>query len=680
MTTHMQWARISAAADNGPAELEIFGDIGESWFAEESITAKSISRELKPMAGRDLTVRINSYGGSVADGLAIYNALRRHAQTAQVTTSVEGVAMSIATLIAMAGDTREMASNALYMVHAPWGVSAGNAKDMRDMANVLDKYAEAMTSAYARSALNDAEIKSLLTDGEDHFYNASEAEAAGFITAIVQDQDMAIAAAYSANRFTQRHQPVAQSTDPAPAPITPKESPMTTDNKPTGAEPVAEKVNVASIEAAAQAKAMEQIKARNASIRAMIKPFAGREGMDALETELMDDPTISPDEAGQKILAHLAKGAEPLASNPRIEAGESQEDKYRKGASAALQARMGLGQDDRSNEFRGQSLSSLVAASFEVKGIRTSGLTKSELASKVLAAHSTSDFPLILEDAINKTLQRGYDAFPRIWNQIARVGSVSDFKSVKLLKLGSFSSLATKLEGAEYTAGTLSEERETLTASTKGKYIQLTREMVINDDLSAFSDMAMVLGQAAARTVNADVLGVLTTNGATADGYNLFSTDHANLTGTGTAISVASLGLGRKMMRVQTDPSGNEAANIQPRFLLVPVGKEDHAREIIMSPYNTDTAGQLKPNSIKEWGMLDVISDPLLDSNSATAWYLLADPAIRPLLEIRFLDGQQTPYVDTEEEFLTDSIRWKVRLDYGVGVNEWRSGYKNAGA
>ena len=680
MTPDMKWARISAAADNGPAELEIFGDIGESWFAEESITAKSISRELKPLAGRDLTVRINSYGGSVADGLAIYNALRRHAASAQVTTSVEGVAMSIATLIAMAGDTREMASNALYMVHAPWGVSAGNAKDMRDMANVLDKYAEAMASAYARSALNDAEIKALLTDGEDHFYNASEAEAAGFITSIVQEQDMAIAAAYSANRFTQRHQPVAHFTDPAPAPITPKESTMTTDHQPTGAEPVAEKVNVASIEAAAQAKALEQIKARASEIRMMFKPFMAREGIAELQDACLDDPSMSLDTVSAKLLTELGKDAAPIASNPRIEAGESQEDKYRKGASAALQARMGLGQDDRSNEFRGQSLSSLIAASFEVKGVRTAGMTKNEIASKVLAQHSTSDFPLILEDAINKSLQRGFEGYPKIWNRIARTGSVSDFKTVKLLKLGSFSSLATKLEGAEYTAGTLSEEREQLTASTKGRFIQLTREMIINDDLSAFSDMAMMLGSAAARTVNADVLGVLTTNGTTSDGYNLFSTDHANLTGSGTAISVASLSLGRKTMRVQKDPSGLEAQNIQPSFLLVPVGKEDLAREVILSAYNTDSTGSLKRNPIQDWGALEVLSDPLLDTNSTTAWYLIADPAIRPLLEIRFLDGQQTPYIDNEEEFLTDAVRWKVRLDYGVGVNEWRSGYKNVGA
>ncbi len=669
------WYQIQALADAPSAELMIFGDIGENAFSDESVTAKALVTDLAGLKGRALTVRINSYGGSVADGLAIFNALRRHSASAPVTTSVDGVAMSIASLIAMAGDTREMAANALFMVHAPWGVSVGNAVDMRTMADTLDKYAAAMTSAYSRSALTDAEINALLTDGQDHFYTAAEAEEAGFVTHVTAD--MAIAAQYQQNRFTQRQGAATPIQASAPQPQ--QESPMTTEN-PKGAEPTPAPVNVAQLEATAKAKALESIKARNIEIRNLFKPFANREGMSELEAEILDDPTISADAASQRILAKLAEGAEPIAGNPRVESGEDAVDKFRKGVSAAIGARMGLAQDDRSNEFRGQSLANLVAASFEVKGIRTAGMTKSELASKVLAAHSSSDFPYLLEDAINKTLTRGFESFPRIWNQIARVGSVSDFKSVKLLKLGSFSSLSAKPEGAEYTAGTLAEERETLTPSTKGKYIQLTREMVINDDLSAFSDMAMMLGQAAARTVNSDVLGVLTTNGATADGYNLFSTDHSNLTGTGTAISVASLSLGRKMMRVQTDPSGNEAANIMPSMLLVPVGKEDIAREVISSVYNTDTTAQLKRNPIQDWGMLSVISDPLLDSNSTTAWYLIADPAIRPLLEIRFLDGQQTPYVDSEEEFLTDSIRWKVRLDYGVGVNEWRSGYKNAGA
>ena len=661
------WYRITAAA-TGPAELSIFGDIGENWMAEESITARAIAAELTPLAGRPLTVRINSYGGSVADGLAIYNALRRHAQSAPVVTSVEGVAMSIASLIAMAGDTREMASNALYMVHAPWGFTSGNARDMRQMADTLDKYAEAMASAYDRSALTADEIKLLLTDGEDHFFNAAEAEVAGFITHV--REDLPVAAAYFANRFTTR----------ASAPKQPPESPMTTETKKPGAEPVAEPVNIAHIEAAAQAKALEQIKARAGEIRMMFKPFLAREGISDLMETCLDDPSISLDTVSSRLLSELGKDSQPTASHPRIEAGESSEEKFRQGVSAALQHRMGLGQDDRSNEFRGKSMTDLAALSLAVKGLRTSGLTKSEIAGKVLAAHSTSDFPYLLADAANKQLQAAYGAYPAIWDRIASVGSVSDFKTINLLKLGSFSSLATKPEGAEYTAGTLAEEREQLTAVTKGRYIQCTREMLINDDLSAFSRMAAMLGRAAARTVNADVLGVINTNAAISDGTALFHADHANLAGSGGAISVATLSAARAAMRKQMDASGHDYLNIQPRFLLVPVGSEDSAREVISSVYNTDVTAQMKRNPIQDWSPLEVISDPVMDAASATAWYLIADPMDAPLLEVRFLDGQQSPYIDSEEEFLTDAIRWKVRLDYGVGANEYRAGYKNAGA
>jgi phage major head subunit gpT-like protein len=193
--------------------------------------------------------------------------------------------------------------------------------------------------------------------------------------------------------------------------------------------------------------------------------------------------------------------------------------------------------------------------------------------------------------------------------------------------------------------------------------------------------MAQMLGRAAARTVNADVYGVINTNAAMADGTVIFHADHANLAGTGAAISVATLGAGRSAMRKQTAPGSNatEYLNIMPRSLLVPVTLEDHARSVVTSETNTDTSGSNKRNPIRDWGPLEVVSDPTLDATSTTAWYLVADPMDVPLLEVRFLDGNQTPYVASDEEFLTDAIRWKVRLDYGVAANDFRGGYKNAG-
>ena len=119
-----KWYSIRArAATPRAAEVFIYGDIGESYWAE-TVTAADFVKEIAALDVDQITVRINSVGGSVPDGLAIYNAIRRH--KAQVTTAIDGMALSIASLIAMAGDTVEMADNAMLMIHAPWTIAAGN--------------------------------------------------------------------------------------------------------------------------------------------------------------------------------------------------------------------------------------------------------------------------------------------------------------------------------------------------------------------------------------------------------------------------------------------------------------------------------------------------------------------------------------------------------------------------
>lgn len=178
-------AHARAAAESPKsAEVYIFGDIGESWW-EETVTAKQFVQDFAAIDADQITIRINSYGGSVTDGIAIYNAIRRH--PAQVSVSIEAAAYSIASLIAMAGDTVEMADNALLMIHAPWGGVRGNSKEMRDMADTLDKYAAAQASSYVRkSGMAHDDILALLTDGADHWYSADEALASGFVDAVVE--------------------------------------------------------------------------------------------------------------------------------------------------------------------------------------------------------------------------------------------------------------------------------------------------------------------------------------------------------------------------------------------------------------------------------------------------------------------------------------------------------------
>jgi ATP-dependent protease ClpP protease subunit len=172
-----------SAAGADSYTLMIHGDIGESWWGE-SVSAKSVVAQLKGLKPNTaLTIRINSFGGSVVDGLAIYNTLMEHAGTKSVI--VDGIAASAASLIAMAGDTIEMPETSLMMIHGPWTQAAGNANELRTTADVLDKFADSMIGAYARKSGKAAdEIRTMLQGGDDHWYTGAEAVAAGFADSV----------------------------------------------------------------------------------------------------------------------------------------------------------------------------------------------------------------------------------------------------------------------------------------------------------------------------------------------------------------------------------------------------------------------------------------------------------------------------------------------------------------
>lgn len=160
------------------ATLNIYGDIS-SW---SDTNAKSLAQQLDEMADvSKINVYVNSYGGEVAEGLAIYNALRRH--KAKVITHCDGFACSIASVIFMAGDERVMSDSSLLMIHNAWTYAEGNADALRKQADDLDKITEASITAYkTHSTLSEKEIKKLMN--EETWITPSEALEYGFATAI----------------------------------------------------------------------------------------------------------------------------------------------------------------------------------------------------------------------------------------------------------------------------------------------------------------------------------------------------------------------------------------------------------------------------------------------------------------------------------------------------------------
>lgn len=173
---------FSLERTNQAATINIYGDITSwDWFDGE-ISAATLSKQLEALGDVDqIDVYINSYGGEVAEGLAIYNALRRH--KAKVTTYCDGFACSIASVVFMAGDERVMNEASLLMIHNAWTYAAGNADELRKQADDLEKITQASVEAYkAHSTLSEEEIKELMN--KETWILPEEAAEYGFATTI----------------------------------------------------------------------------------------------------------------------------------------------------------------------------------------------------------------------------------------------------------------------------------------------------------------------------------------------------------------------------------------------------------------------------------------------------------------------------------------------------------------
>lgn len=174
----------SLEAKKDKAVVSIYGDITSYPFAERDVSAFNLSKELEKVTAKTIEVYINSYGGEVAEGLAIYNALKRH--KAKVKTYVDGFACSIASVIAMAGDERYMYPTSLLMIHNVWTYASGNSADLRKVADDLDIMTSSSIKAYKEHVnISEEEIKELLDN--ETWLTADEALEKGFITKIAAD-------------------------------------------------------------------------------------------------------------------------------------------------------------------------------------------------------------------------------------------------------------------------------------------------------------------------------------------------------------------------------------------------------------------------------------------------------------------------------------------------------------
>ncbi|WP_458068642.1 ClpP-like prohead protease/major capsid protein fusion protein [Rhodanobacter sp. BL-MT-08] len=724
---------LKASAQPQQFDLMVYGDIGDSWCDDQSVSAVDVVGQLDalPLNTQQINVRINSIGGSVTDGLAIYNALKRH--PANVVAVVEGVAMSVASLIAMAADEVQMPPTSVMMIHAPWGIASGNSAEMREYADTLDTFALAMAAAYAaKSGMSADDVVAQVLDGADHFYTGEQAVAAGFADTLITDvpdvetqddplfaaglqryigkatkavQKLSVAAAWhlpkaAANAIDLSPDAIANFTALIQAIKTdsPRSTSAATAAKPTGAismpntnqanqaDPA---VDTAAITAAATASAHAALRTRNTDIRAALEPYMAREGVAALYTAALEDPSASVDSVRAQALALLGSAAQPLGAHQGTVHGQDDSDKLREAGVNMLLARAGVikgaeaEKARQGNPFARDTLMGVAEKMLIRAGVNTRDMSREDMARRVLASsgpQTTSDFQLLLENVLNKVIIGGYNTANFTWNRFCMTGTLSDYRPHGRYHLSSFSDLKPVNEAGEYENGVLGDgAKETITAIRKGRILEITPEVLINDDLGAFTRIAAALGQAAGRTIEKDVYALFALNngfGPTMnDGLPLFDAGHHNIA-PGAAPSVTAFDLIRQQMATQLDVGGNDYLDIMPAVFLAALSLNGAALTLNEALYDTSVSNKFQVPNIVRGMFRDIVTTPRLPP---TKWYALADAAMEPVFEVAFLDGVSTPTLQQETNFRTDGLAWKVVHRYGVAAIGWRGGVMNPG-
>lgn len=334
---------------------------------------------------------------------------------------------------------------------------------------------------------------------------------------------------------------------------------------------------------------------------------------------------------------------------------------------------------DNGRKYRGLSMLDTARLHLQARGFRVTDLSRKELAGLALGLeqrggmHTTSDFPLLLADVANKNLRRAYDEAPQTFRAFVSIGTLPDFKMAKRLQFGDAPALLEIEENGEYVAGTIGEGKEQYQLASYGRKFAITRKSLVNDDLDAFARIPAMFGRKARILESNLVYAQITSNPTMGDAAALFHSSHANLQTDGDVISVESLGRARAAMAQQTSVDG-DYLNLTPRFLLVPTGLQTKADQFV-TVVTPQEAGKVNPFQSR----LTVIADPRLDANSATAWYLVADPTQIDIIELGYLEGEQGPRVESRIGFDIDGLEIKCGIDVAAKVLDWRGLHKDPG-
>lgn len=646
-TNNQSWYSIKAKA-NDTAEISIYDEIG-FW----GVSAASFAQDLKSCGNnlKQINLHIHSPGGDVFDGIAIYNLLKNH--PANVTVYIDGLAASMASVIAMAGNEVIMPENAMMMIHKPWGIQGGDAEDMRKYADLLDKVENTLIPAYAnKTGKTPEELAEMLS--AETWLNGKECVEQGFADKLAEPL-VAMASIKSRKLEDFENMPKAMKDMLfKPQGNAGTAAPQTTPTEPVNQAPTAPVDNTAQVQA--------ELNKRNADIKAVFAPFGSAH--DSLLVECLGDLSITAEQAKDKLLAKLGAGTTPSATaTPYAGNGNIVGDSVKQ----SLLARAGIDKDKtnaKDNAYNAMTLRELARASLVDRGISVSGQNAMSMVGLAFT-HSSSDFGQILIDVAHKSLLKGWETAAENFDQFTSRGTLTDFRAAKRVGLGDFGHLPQVGEGEEYTYGTIGDEGASVALATYGQLFSITRQAILNDDMHLLTKIPEKMGQAARATIAKLVFALLTGNAKAQDGKALFDASHKN-TITNAALDLANIDKGIQLMNGFVNARGEPLA-IEPEFMLMPTSMYTRGLQLIKSAsVEGADANSGIINPLRD--IVTPVKSARLQAADEKSWYLINKEAI----EVSYLDGIDTPYMEQQNGFTVDGVSTKVRIDAGVNVIDYR--------
>lgn len=442
-------------------------------------------------------------------------------------------------------------------------------------------------------------------------------------------------------------------------------------------------VPLQSVTAADLSRAIAEERQRSADIQQL----CARHGLTDMAADLVARGVSLADARGQ-ILDKLAErpGNAPVG---RVDMGLAEGDKFRALAAEGIALANGWRTEkpqEGSREFRGLGLADMARLSLERAGINVFGKSRSDLATLMFSPQfrlsaSISDFSAVYMDVANKILLQSYTEAGRTYDAWTSRVSARDFREMYGVSLSEAPNLQKVQENGEYPTVSLTDHKESYRIYKYGEIIGISYEMIVNDDLRAFTRIPSLLGAATSRTYSDIVYGLLLSNTVRmSDGKPLFDESHHNLAPAST-IDNRGMDKTRRIMRAQRGMKG-AVLNLTPSFLLVPPILENTAYVLLKSAalpqdgmssavYNPWTDSRITP-------IVEQRLEPLADS-APVPWYLVASPNQVGTIEVAYLDGQDAPTISQVEWFASDTFQYKARACMGAGIMDYRGLVKNPG-